>query len=91
MMPEAVAELGGLDVRVNNTGISDPTSSVAGFDPEAWDKVMQINLTGTFYVTCLAIPGLMQSKAPRSSSCPPWSGVTAISQPQRLFDQQVGP
>jgi NAD(P)-dependent dehydrogenase (short-subunit alcohol dehydrogenase family) len=63
MVPEAVRVLGGLDVLVNNAGISGPTAPVESFDPAAWDKVMQINLNGTFDVTRLAIPHLKQSTA----------------------------
>jgi NAD(P)-dependent dehydrogenase (short-subunit alcohol dehydrogenase family) len=63
MVPAAVAALGGLDVLVNNAGISGPTTSVEAFDPDAWDSVMRVNINGTFNVTRLAIPFLKQSEA----------------------------
>ncbi len=63
VVPAALEKLGGLDVLVNNAGISGPTTPVESFDPAAWDKVVQINLNGTFDVTRLAIPYLKKSKA----------------------------
>jgi NAD(P)-dependent dehydrogenase (short-subunit alcohol dehydrogenase family) len=63
MVPAAAAALGGIDVLVNNAGISGPTSPVESFDPDAWDSVMQVNVNGTFNVTRLAIPYLKQSEA----------------------------
>jgi NAD(P)-dependent dehydrogenase (short-subunit alcohol dehydrogenase family) len=61
MVAEATAALGGLDVLVNNAGISGPTAPVEAMDPDAWDFVVRVNLTGTFNVTRLAIPYLKQS------------------------------
>jgi NAD(P)-dependent dehydrogenase (short-subunit alcohol dehydrogenase family) len=63
MMNAAVSALGGLDVLVNNAGISGPTAPVEEFDPDDWDKVVQVNLNGTFNVTRLAIPHLKKSPA----------------------------
>ena len=63
MVADAVASLGGLDVLVNNAGISGPTAPVAEMDPDAWEKVLQVDLTGTFNVTRLAIPHLKKSNA----------------------------
>jgi NAD(P)-dependent dehydrogenase (short-subunit alcohol dehydrogenase family) len=63
VIPEAIEALGGLDVLVNNAGISGPTAPVEGFDPDAWDQVMQVNLNGTFNVTRLAVPYLKRSPA----------------------------
>jgi NAD(P)-dependent dehydrogenase (short-subunit alcohol dehydrogenase family) len=62
MVGEAVQMLGGLDVLVNNAGVSGPTAPVEEMDPDEWEKVMQIDLTGTFNVTRLAIPHLKKSK-----------------------------
>ena len=62
MVAEAAATLGGIDVLVNNAGISGPTASVEQMDPDAWDAVLRINLTGTFNVTRHAIPHLKRSK-----------------------------
>ncbi len=61
MVPFGVNAMGGLDVLVNNAGISGPTAPVEEMDPDAWDEVVQLNLTGTFNVTRLAIPHLKKS------------------------------
>lgn len=61
MMNAAIAQLGGLDVLVNNAGISGATARVEDVDPLAWEEVLQVNLVGMFNVTRLAIPYLKQS------------------------------
>ena len=58
---EAVDELGGIDVLVNNAGIAGPTTPVENLDPDEWDAVLAVNLTGPFNVTRLAIPHLKKS------------------------------
>lgn len=58
----AVAErFGGVHVLVNNAGIAGPTASVEQFDPDAWDAVLRVNLTGTFNVTRACIPHLKRA------------------------------
>ncbi len=61
MVPDAVQKLGGLDVLINNAGVSGMTLPVADYPPDDWDKVLAINLTAMFDVTRLAIPHLKQS------------------------------
>jgi NAD(P)-dependent dehydrogenase (short-subunit alcohol dehydrogenase family) len=59
----AAETLGGIDVLINNAGISGPTVSVEKMDPDQWEAVIAVNLTGTFNVTRLAIPYLKKSDA----------------------------
>lgn len=63
MVAAAAEALGGLDVLVNNAGISGPTASVETADPDQWEAVMAVDVIGTFHVTRLAIPYLKKSVA----------------------------
>lgn len=55
---------GGIDIVVNSAGILD-LSSIEEMTVEHWDKVLAINLRGTFTTIQKSIPYLEKSKAPR--------------------------
>jgi NAD(P)-dependent dehydrogenase (short-subunit alcohol dehydrogenase family) len=58
----AVADvLGGIDVLVNNVGIGGPTLPADQLPNAEWQRVLDVNLTGTFEVTSRAIPLLKAS------------------------------
>jgi len=46
---DAVSIMGGVDVVINNAGISI-RHNFLDITPEEWDKVMAVNLTGVFYI-----------------------------------------
>ena len=50
-----------LDVLVNNAGIAGPSAPVDTHDEDGWDQCIQINLSGTFYMTKRAVPLLRKS------------------------------
>jgi NAD(P)-dependent dehydrogenase (short-subunit alcohol dehydrogenase family) len=63
MVAYGAKELGGYDVLVNNAGIAGPTAPVEEINPDDWEKLMQVDLNGTFNVTRLVIPYLKKSPA----------------------------
>jgi NAD(P)-dependent dehydrogenase (short-subunit alcohol dehydrogenase family) len=54
----AVADLGGLDVFVNNAGIAGPTKPVEDVTPAELDATLQIDLAAMFHCARRAVPAL---------------------------------
>jgi NAD(P)-dependent dehydrogenase (short-subunit alcohol dehydrogenase family) len=53
---DALAELGRIDVLVNNSGITGPTGSVDQVSRAEWDRTLAINLTGAFLCARAVLP-----------------------------------
>ncbi|MEM1316572.1 MAG: SDR family NAD(P)-dependent oxidoreductase, partial [Pseudomonadota bacterium] len=51
----AVAAFGGVDVLVNNAGVTQP-AQVMEIDGEGWDRVLDVNLRGTLHLSHALIP-----------------------------------
>jgi len=64
MFERAVGHLGGLDCLVNNAGIAGPTGPVHEIDPAAWDRCLEVDITGQFNCTRVAVEHLKQSRNP---------------------------
>ncbi|WP_217561559.1 3-ketoacyl-ACP reductase [Paenibacillus sp. GbtcB18] len=55
-------ELGHVDILINNAGIAQ-FGTVADMDPEQWERIIQVNLMGTYYVTRAVLPGMIQQNS----------------------------
>jgi len=57
----ALADLGGLDVLVNNAGAGGG-GPVGNLDEDLWDRIVDTNLKGTFFCTKHALPALREAR-----------------------------
>ncbi len=72
---DAEAVAGKIDILVNNAGITRDNISMRMKDEE-WEKVLQVNLTGTFKLTRAAMRGMMKRRAGRVINITSVVGVT---------------
>ena len=56
MVDAAVTCLGGLDVMINNAGITGPTAKVEDISVADWDRTIAVDISGMFYCTRRAVP-----------------------------------
>ena len=60
MVSQTVAELGGLDLLVNNAATTHfvPHTDLDGLTAQVWDDILNVNLKGTFFASRAAMPHL---------------------------------
>lgn len=61
-LTEAVKAMGKLDIVVNAAGLVGPNAPFWTINTEDWNRVININLTGTFQVNRAATPHLLKNK-----------------------------
>lgn len=52
----AIAQLGGLDILINNAGIAGPTAAIEQIEPADWARTLEVNLTGQYLCARRAVP-----------------------------------
>jgi len=57
-----VADVGDIDILINNAGINGPVANTWDYPTDAWDRVLAVNLTGAFYCTRVVLPRMRERK-----------------------------
>jgi len=50
-----------IDILINNAGITGPTASLWDYDVEMWNKIVEINLLGTFNCCRTIVPNMIKN------------------------------
>lgn len=74
LVPDAEAAMGGLDILINNAGMTRDNLFMRMKDEE-WDDVLKINLTAPFHLTRAAVKGMMKRRFGRIISITSVVGV----------------
>ena len=79
LVDETVRQLGGLDILVNNAGIG-AVGTVLETDEATFEKVLAVNVKGTFLLSKAALPGMIAKKAGVIVNTASIAGVRGIPQ-----------
>ena len=55
----AVSKISKIDILINNAGITGPTMPLWEYDVEMWNKIVKINLSGTFNCCKAVVPNMI--------------------------------
>ena len=59
---KALAEFGSIDILINNAGIA-AFGKFLDLEPAAFERIMQVNLMGTYYTTRAVLPQMIERKS----------------------------
>jgi len=55
-MVKNLSKISKSNISISITGIAGPNETVVNYDNEAWDQIISVNLTGTYYVNKSVVP-----------------------------------
>ena len=56
-----LTKLNNIDILINNAGITGPTAELWNYDLKEWNKIVEINLMGTFNCCKAIVPNMIKS------------------------------
>ena len=59
---EEISKFSNIDILINNAGITGSTSSLWDYDVDEWNKIIQINLMGTFNCCKCIVPNMIKNE-----------------------------
>lgn len=65
---------GRIDILVNSAGLNVPNRFWKNQNPESWDKVIRINLDGSFYCIAAVLPAMREHKSGLIINISSWAG-----------------
>ncbi|KAI1845002.1 hypothetical protein JX266_008795 [Neoarthrinium moseri] len=68
LVEETVAKFGRLDILVNNAGMMDAFDPVGDLSKQTWDRVIGLNLTGSFLCMKYAVAQMQKQQEPRGGT-----------------------
>ncbi|WP_326541891.1 SDR family oxidoreductase [Pseudorhodoferax sp.] len=74
VLDEAQASCGPIDVLVNCAGVNGPKRHFADTSPQAWDRIVAVNLSAMFYACHLVIPGMRERGRGTIVNFASWAG-----------------
>jgi NAD(P)-dependent dehydrogenase (short-subunit alcohol dehydrogenase family) len=58
---DEITKLSNIDILINNAGITGSTASLWDYDVDEWNKIVQINLMGTFNCCKCVVPNMIKN------------------------------
>ena len=71
---DEISQSSNIDILINNAGITGSTSSLWDYDVDEWNKIVQINLMGTFNCCKCVVPLMIKNNYGRIVNVPSVAG-----------------